>query len=399
MIKKYLQLPYIIPGIVIFFGIVISWYLIASKPSTNKIIHPPIRPEVAVTPAIYTKVTLPIEALGTVIPSQEVIIRSQVSGKILELGKHMEPGGIVQSGETLFRIDDADYKNAVQRSESALAQAKASYDLEMGQQYVAKRELEQLKNTLPIQGKALQKSRLALRAPQLAQAKAALKTAEANLHQSLLDLQRTTLKSPFNALVIERNASIGSQASISEPLAKLVNTDSYWVETFIPLDRFQTLTIMQYKDIYATITSSTGQKFQGKIFRSIGNLDKNTRMGKILIEVLDPLGLKDTKPHAPLILGDHVQVAIMAGEIDKSIVIPRSSLHNGSNVWILSKNTLDIRPVEIAWKDTKNIYITSGIEPGELIITSYIHTPIQGMELKNNTSNNMTTKQQIDNHD
>ncbi len=42
---------------------------------------------------------------------------------------------------------------------------------------------------------------------------------------------------------------------------------------------------------------------------------------------------------------------------------------------------LDIREVDIAWKDLDNVYIRSGLENSEYVITSVIPTAIQGMPL------------------
>ena len=54
----------------------------------------------------------------------------------------------------------------------------------------------------------------------------------------------------------------------------------------------------------------------------------------------------------------------------------------GDTVWVCNDNTLDIRPVTLAWKNTDNVYIKSGLSPGNQIVTSEIASPVQGMALR-----------------
>jgi len=105
----------------------------------------------------------------------------------------------VEEGETLVRIDRADYETVLQQRESERRQARADLEIEMGRQNVAEQEFQLLDNELSGPNKAL-----VLRQPQLDSAQAAVDAAEAAVRRARLDLQRTQVKAPFDARVLSR---------------------------------------------------------------------------------------------------------------------------------------------------------------------------------------------------
>ena len=360
-----------------------AWLLMASKPTARRAAPQVSTPLVLTAPASRGTTKLTLTGLGTVKAAQETVIRTRVPGTVLEIGPHFEPGDQVQTGELLVRIDPADYANTVRLKESALAKARADYDLEMGQQTIARAEYEQLRKNLNSDLKnTLSSSALALRVPHLAQAKADLAAAQTNLDQARLELERTAVTAPFNGLILERTAAPGDQASTSEKLGTLVGTDVYWVEAAFPLDQLHALGLDTRQGTPAKIHTSTGQVVEGTVLRSLGALDAATRMGRVLVAVSDPLGLAATPPRPPLLLGDQVRVELVAGKLEDVIVLPRTALRGGDKVWVAKDARLDIRPVEVAWKDAATAYLKSGLEPGEPFVLSDLSAPIQGMPLR-----------------
>jgi len=75
---------------------------------------------------------------------------------------------------------------------------------------------------------------LVAKEPQLEAARAKLAGEKADLRKAKLDLERTRIQAPFNAIVRKKFVDIGSQVSGQEQLAELVGTDSYWIQASIP---------------------------------------------------------------------------------------------------------------------------------------------------------------------
>lgn len=363
----------------------VAWVMTVTAPQPRLGNPTPSSPVVMAEPVHEGEADIVVRVLGTVKPVQEVQVRPRVTGTVMELNEDIQPGGFVHAGEVLLRLDPTDYELEVRRKRSAFDRAKADLDLEMGQQNVARAELEQLQRNLPGLKPlpASQNTALALRQPHLAQARAALAAAQADLDSAAVNLERTVVRAPFNALVTARSVSLGSQASTSDVLATLVNTDEYWVEASVPLDRLYAVRSASGSVISATVRMSSGAEREGRVQRITGTLDTVSRMGQVLITVPDPLALRSESPDTvPLTLGDQVQVAIRLGKREGVIVLPRAALRSGDRIWVADRGTLDIRTVDILWRDTDVVYVRSGLADGELVITSDLAAPIQGMSIR-----------------
>ena len=372
------------PLLVILVAGLAGWALVKTGPQPQLGSPVPTSPVVMAAPVHKGDADVVIRVLGTVRPVQEVKIRPRVTGTVVELHPDLQPGGRVHADETLLRLDPSDYMLEVRRMESVLARAKAELDLEMGQQRVARAELEQLQRTLPglKQPSNAHGAALALREPHLARVQAALAAAEADLDAARLNLERTVIKAPFNALVTERSVSLGSQAGTSDILATLVNTDEYWIEALVPLDRLEAIRMAQDAPS-ATVWLSSGGSRDGLVQRTTGTLGNASRMGQVLVTVTDPLGLRTGgRSIAPLMLGDQVRVEINLGRREQVIALPRAMLRGGNTVWVAANGKLDIRTVDILWRDTDVMYVRDGLEDGELVISSDLAAPIQGMSIR-----------------
>ena len=65
------------------------------------------------------------------------------------------------------------------------------------------------------------------------------------------------------------------------------------------------------------------------------------------------------------------------------VPVPRSALREGDKVWICGKDgTLDVRTVAVAWSEDEVVYVASGIEPGELVVTTDVAGAVHGMALR-----------------
>ncbi len=376
-------------------GSIIAWGLVATKPTARRTPPPVSSQLVSTVSASVGNADLTVKALGTIKPAQETVVRSRVSGQVESLGKGFEVGGLLEAGALLLQIDSADYKNTLALEQSALDKAKADYDLEMGQQKVARTEIEQLNKSMP---GAVQNASLALREPQLAQARATLEAAKTDVEQAKLNLERTKIVAPYNAMVTARGVSLGSQASLSDALATLVGTDEYYIEAAIPLDKLYQLGLKTFDGAPVKIFSGSGEMREGSVVYTIGTLDDTTRMARVLISVPDPLGLKNDV--AALFLGDQAYVEMVAGTLDDVVELPRAALRGGDTVWIAmpaanGAYTLDVRNVNAVWRDTETTFIRDSIKEGELIITSVLGAPVQGMPLRLVSTNQSTQTKQV----
>ena len=365
-------------------GIGTASYLKNSSPRTQK--RPPVKlsPTVQiqkVTPSSYQVV---VTAMGTVIPAREVVLKSRVSGEIVEIHPEFTEGGFLKKDTRIIQIDPQDYELALARKRSAVTDAEYALKLELGHQAVAKREWELLNQDKPAQD---MEKELALRQPHLDKVRADLAAAQAELEGAMLDLERTHILSPFNAMVRSKSVDLGSQVTLQEPLAELVGTDAYRIQASLPVDRLEWIDVpIKVGDVgsKARIIYGQGHECSGKVIRLMGDLATEGRMARILVEVADPLGMNSTnKDRTPLLIGEYVRVKILGRKLDGVFQIPRTALKDDSNIWIAKENQiLEIRKVRPVWRDAEVVLLQDGLKPGEQLIISDLPAPVEGMTVR-----------------
>jgi RND family efflux transporter MFP subunit len=312
--------------------------------------------------------------MGLVKPAREVSLKAQAGGEVVEVSPNLLEGQHVSKGELLVRIEAADYELAVARAASALATRESELALEMGFQRVAKREWELLSD-----GDA--DASLALREPQLKQAKANRDSAQAELAQASINLERTLIKAPFNAVVMSRSVELGSLATTNSEVANLVSTDSFHVFVSIPEAQIPMLKIPGARA--EVQVRGADVPLPGEVISLMSELDLEGRMARVLVEVKDPLGLLPENQSRPkLLLGAYVEVRFEGKSMPGAFTIPRSALRNGDVVWLMRENsTLEIRRVEVAWRNRGSVILRSGVAAGEKLITSPLSLASEGMQV------------------
>jgi RND family efflux transporter MFP subunit len=368
------------PLAILALGAAVAAALMATKPVAGKAAPQAKSVLVQVLPATVTDQEAAIEVMGVVAPAREITLRARVAGCVQALGDTFVPGGRLRQGERVVALDDADYRLAVRQAQSAVDTAQASLDLEMGQQRVAQAQLDMLAQAAGAVGGD---TSLALRQPQLAQARATLEDARASLEQARLNLERAAVRAPFNALVTERSVNLGSQVATSDTLATLVGTDEYWVKAAAPVDRLGWLEFSSPDAPGSPVritARSQSAPVAGRVLRLAGGLIESSRMAQVLISVPDPLGLKRGGP--PLLLDEYVTARISGRTMRGVAPLPRAALREEAAVWICAEGKLEIRPVTVAWRDADMVYLSAGVQPGELIVTSDIASPAAGMALR-----------------
>jgi len=377
--------------VIIAAGLGAASYLKNSAPRTQK--RPPVKlsPTVLIQTVSLSSYQIIVTAMGTVIPAREVVLKSRVSGEIIEIHPEFTEGGFLKKDMKIIQIDPQDYELALARKRSAVAEAEYTLKLELGHQTVAQREWELLNQGKP----ALDMEKeLVLRQPHLNKCRANLSAAEAELKAAMLDLERTHIMAPFNAMVRSKSVDLGSQVTPQGPLAELVGTDAYRIQVSLPVDRLEWIDVPIKGEDFgskARIIYGKGHECSGTVIRLMGDLATEGRMARILVEVPDPFDLKaPNQDPAPLLIGEYVRVKILGRKLDGVFQIPRTALRDNSSVWIIRENqTLEIRKVHPVWRDADVVLLQDSLKPGEQLIVSDLAAPVEGMAVRVNTSTGM----------
>lgn len=231
-----------------------------------------------------------------------------------------------------------------------------------------------------------------LREPQLNTAKARVEAASAAVEQAELDLQRTTIRAPFNAHILTRNVNVGSQVSPGQNLGRLIGRDTYWVVTTVPLSKLSWLSFPGDSEttgskvmIRNNSAWSEGVYREGYLYKLIGALEDQTRMANILVTIPDPLAYRTDSTDVPkLMIGTFVETRIKADKISDVIRLNRDYIRKDTTVWVMKDSMLFIREVDIVFRDAHYAYIGSGLNDDDKIVTSNLSTVTDSVKLRVN---------------
>lgn len=318
---------------------------------------------------------------GTVQPRTETVLAAEVPGKIVELSPHFIAGGFFHADEVLLQIDPSDYAAGVKRAEANLASRKAQYADQKARSEQAMKDWHNL-------GRTGEPSDLTLRQPQLAEALAGVQAAQADLHKAQRDLERTSIKLPYDGLVRAKQVDVGQYVGPGTPLGIAFAIAT--AEIRLPLSGrdMAYLRLPSATDLGATqrpkvrlsaASSGISGEWQAEIIRTEGVVDETSRVIYAVAQIVDPYAVLGKSAQSELKVGTFVRAEIQGIRAENVVVLPRSVLRADNTVLVAnSEHRLEIRPVEVLRAEPQTVYISHGIEAGEQVISTAMDAPIPG---------------------
>ena len=390
----------VVAVVIIVGGVGVNKYLVSTKPQPKKsaLVNKGTVVEVTTVRELSKRIT--VRARGTVMPARQVVLGTEVGGKVINVASNLQPGGKFAKGDIIARVDPSDYRIAVEQQFALVDSAAAQLQVEESRVAVAKREWEMFGS----KGKGTANKQLALREPQMRSATTQLKSAKSGLRRARLGVERTLLRAPFDGMVQERNVDLGQIVAPGAPLLRFVGTRSYWVQISIPIERLVWISVPGVNangdGSIVKVSHRIGDQLiekEGRVLRLLSDVDPAGHMARVLIEVNDPLGMADTgaeqppvQPESPaqastlpLLLGSYVEVAIEGRVAENIVELERSALRDGDEVYVLTdSSTLEKRKVQVLWRQEGTVLLSGGLAAGETIVMSPLAAAVNGMKLR-----------------
>ncbi len=347
---------------------------------------------VATPPTVFFEVAdarpvrLDVRAQGEVRPRTDINLTAQVAGRVVSAAENFVNGGAFRANEVLVQIEDADYQVALARARASLAQAREALRREEAESELARQDYADL-------GLGDDPTDLALRKPQLAQARANYNAALADVDAAQLNLSRTKVSAPFDGRVRERIAGPGEFVSPGAPLGRVFSTDvaevrlpltdSELSRLGLPIAFTSTEGAPGPKVTLSAIIGGAFHEWEGHIARTDGAIDPATRQISAIAVVEDPYGSAAEKAGAPLTIGLFVDAEIEGRPFDSAIVLPRAALYGRDRVYVINTDDeLEDRRVEVVSSDRDTITVARGVSPGERVAASPLRGAVAGDKVK-----------------
>ncbi|MFZ8199224.1 efflux RND transporter periplasmic adaptor subunit [Alteromonas portus] len=278
-----------------------------------------------------------VKGYGQVVPQDSLSLVAQVSGQVTDISSSFKTGALVPNNTVLARIDDTSYQQALASANATYQAAVVSLEEERLQGIQAKDEWTRS----GLDGEPL--SALVLREPQLKAAQATLDEAEQSVSSAKRDLAFTSLRAPFNALVVSRDIALGSYVQAGSAVATLYSADiaevaiglspSQWAQ--LPTAAETQLSGDVPLNWAVTLTdTTTGNKWEASIIRAEWHQSDTTRQRNAIAVVEKPL-----TQSTPLLFGSFVQADIEGRLLDNVWKLPASAISQKQEVWIVMPST------------------------------------------------------------
>ena len=368
--KKYIGL------IILVLSIVIAGILIKSRSvavaEEKKIDIPYVK-----TMMIFPRtIKATISSQGIIQPESELNLLSELTSRVEWISGKMEAGSSFKKGDTLLLLDKRDYELALISAESQVLNAKVNLEREEAESDLAKKEWKRVG--------AGSGSDLALRKPQMAQAKATYAAAQATLEQAKRNLSRTVFIAPFDGRVRNSRVELGSTVFPGTLIGNIYATNAYEIrlpiadqDVFFSGLEFNGQKIKDNKRLDVIIIQGDNQ-WPAKVIRTEAEIDPITRMMAVVAKIEN---IDSQMYTTPLAVGQFVQAKISGIEISEISILPRSYVRNES-VWVVDNQMLmQNRLVEVLRNEDEFALIGEGFEPGDKLLISRVSSLVNGLKV------------------
>ncbi len=299
-----------------------------------------------------------VMAMGVIRPmvGAEVKVGSRVSGVVTRLRANI--GDVVQAGEVIAEIDDAEFQARVDQNEASLARARAEADL-------AEANLERLRAMVEREFVSRQQLDAAESALQVARAQ--VKLAEANLESARIQLSYARITAPIAGVVASVSTQEGETvaASFSAPtFVNIIDLDRLEVQAYV--DETDIGRIREGQEARFTVDSYPGEEFEGAVTAIYPKavIQDNVVNYVVTVRITDR---KEQTLRPEMTAAVTLVLEPRAGVL----AVPASAVGRDRGerfVTVLEGNTPVRRPVRVGWTQGGWTEITDGLAEGERIV-------------------------------
>jgi membrane fusion protein (multidrug efflux system) len=290
-----------------------------------------------------------VRATGRIEAVQAVDLRPDEQGRITAL--LFQEGQSITAGTPLVRIDDAMLRAQAER-------ASADRDL-------ARQQLERVRRL---------RSENASSPADLERAQAAARSAEAALAVLNLQIERTTVRAPFDGVIGQRFVSVGDYVTNATRLLTLQTVDPQ--RAVIEVPERHAIDLRPGQTVQFTVAAQPERVFSAQVEFIDPVVQTTSRT--IVVKARAPNPARVLRP------GMFIEARLATATRSSAVVVPEDAvqpLRTANVVWAVVDGKASRRVVELGARAAGMVEVLSGVQAGELVVVGGLERMAEGMPL------------------
>ncbi|HET7206326.1 MAG TPA: efflux RND transporter periplasmic adaptor subunit [Terriglobales bacterium] len=332
---------------------------------------------VSVVPAQAAQIPDELEAVGTLRAAETSQLAAQMMGSIVEIG--VREGDRVQRGQVLAVIDDAQPRAALDRATAADLAAQqeissADSDLTLADSTFKRYQtLYERKSVSPQEFDEI-KARYQEAQARREMARAKQAQSKAALQQARTALGYTHISAPFDGLVTEKRADVGTLASPGMPIFTVEDLRRYRLEAAVNESDLQY--VHHGQPVSVLIDAFGDREVKGKVIEIVPAADPASRSFLVKVELpFDPALRSGLFGRAHFTRG--ARTALL---VPRAAIVERGQLQG---VYVLDQNRIaGLRYITLGKSAAQEVEVLAGLQAGEMLIADPGSEELSGKKIQ-----------------
>ena len=281
---------------------------------------------------IQDRINLP----GVIEPWERLSVLSKISGTVVKV--EVREGENVSRGQVIARIDQDDFRIAVDSARAKYELAKGNYNRIAPlyvQKMIAKAEMDNLE--------------------------AQVKTSKAALENAELLLSRCTIEAPISGVIRRLDAKEGLLLGVSDPVAEILQVDR--VKAVVGIPESDVALVRDIQEVDLTIQALDNMELVGRNHFLAGSPDNGARLYRLELAI-------DNEDHL-IMPGMFFRAQIVKRVIPDAVAVPLFTVIKREDqqfVFVEENGVAKQQPVELGIIEDWRVQITRGLAPGSRLV-------------------------------